>query len=57
MSGLNLDKDTVLSSWTSGRPPDSVMDFRLALDKVKRDPPTRSMPIRTSEKVSVEGNS
>ena len=29
MSGLNLEKDTVLSSWTSGRPPDSVMDFRL----------------------------
>ena len=57
MSGLNLEKDTVLSSWTSGRPPDSVMDFRLTLDKVKRDclrrPPTRSM-VRTSEN-SVEG--
>ena len=37
MSGLNLEKDTVLSSWTSGRPPDSVMDFRLTLKKVKRD--------------------
>ena len=37
MSGLNLEKDTVLSSWTSGRPPDSVMDFRLTLEKVKRD--------------------
>ena len=37
MSGLNLEKYTVLSSWTSGRPPDSVMDFRLTLDKVKRD--------------------
>ena len=37
MSGLNLEKDTVLSSWTSGRPADSVMDFRLTLDKVKRD--------------------
>ena len=28
---------TVLSSWTSGRPADSVMDFRLTLEKVKRD--------------------
>ena len=28
---------TVLSNWTSGRPPDSVMDLRLTLDKVKRD--------------------
>ena len=37
MSGLNLEKDTVLSSWTSGRPADSVMDFRLTLQKVKRD--------------------
>ena len=37
MSGLNLEKDTVLSSWTSGRPADSVMDFRLTLKKVKRD--------------------
>ena len=43
-------RHTVLSSWTSGRPPDSVMDFRLTLDKVKRDR-LRSMPIRTSEKV------
>ena len=37
MSGLNLEKDTVLSRWTSGRPPDSVMDFRLTLENVKRD--------------------
>ena len=28
---------TVLSSWTSGRPADSVIDFRLTLEKVKRD--------------------
>ena len=27
----------MLSNWTSGRPPDSVMDFRLTLEKVKRD--------------------
>ena len=33
MSGLNLEKDTVLSSWTSGRPPDSVMDFRLTFEE------------------------
>ena len=37
MSGLNLEKDTVLSSWTSGRPADSAMDFRRTLEKVKRD--------------------
>ena len=27
----------MLSSWTSGRPADSVIDFRLTLEKVKRD--------------------
>ena len=37
MSGLKLEKDTEFSSWTSGRPPVSVMDFRLTLKKVKRD--------------------
>ena len=37
MSGLNLEKDAVLPNWASGRPPDSVVDFRLTLDKVKRD--------------------
>ena len=33
VSGLNLEKDTVLSSWTSGRPADSVMDFRLTFEE------------------------
>ena len=33
MSGLNLEKDTVLSSWTSGRPANSVMDFRLTFEE------------------------
>ena len=31
--GVNLEKDTVLSCWTSGRPPDSVMDFRLTFEE------------------------
>ena len=52
MSGLNPEKDTVLSSWTSGRPPDSVMDFRLTLEKVKRDCPRR--PHLTSDKVTAD---
>ena len=51
MSGLNLEKDTVLSSWTSGRPPDSVMDFRLTLEKVKRD--LRRLRL-TSDKVDAD---
>ena len=50
MSGLNLEKDTVLSSWTSGRPPDSVMDFRLTLEKVKRD----CLRHLTSDKVNAD---
>ena len=33
MSGLNFEKDTVPSCWTSGRPPDSVMDFRLNFEE------------------------
>ena len=52
MSGLNLEKDTVLSSWTSGRPPDSVMDFRLTLKKVKRDCLRRLQ--LTSDKVTAD---
>ena len=32
-SRVNLEKDTVLSCWTSGRPPDSVMDFRLTFEE------------------------
>ena len=67
MSGLNLEKkDTVLSSWTSGRPrADSVMDFRLTLRRSSATvweghispPVTRSMPIRTSEKVKTSRKS
>ena len=38
MSGLNLEKGTVLSSWTSGRPPDSVMDFRLNFEEGQARP-------------------
>ena len=52
MSGLNLEKDTVLSSWTSGKPADSVMDFRLTLEKVKRDCLRRSH--LTSNKVNAD---
>ena len=31
--GWTSKRDTVLSSWTSGRPPDSVMDFRLNFEE------------------------
>ena len=37
VKGEPRKRHTVLSNWTSGRPPDSVMDFRLTLEKVKRD--------------------
>ena len=47
-------KDTVLSSWTSGRPQTFDHDFGR---KVKRDPPTRSMRSGHQRGVTVEDNS
>ena len=65
MSGLNLEKAMVLSCWTSGRPPDSVMDFRLNFEEGQARlfceayilPLTKSMPIKTSEKVKASRKS
>ena len=56
---------TMLSNWTSGRPPDSVMDFRLTFEEGQARlfceayilHLTKSMPINTSEKVKTSRKS